>query len=134
MAGNLPRLALLAIPLVLGMAIVSACSESETEDAKDTVQGASQDIQKQTKDAWAGLRTDSDRLVDQVQTRNDPEAKKKLLDNCRDSVEKMRKAKSTSADRVNQLCDQIRDADVNNADAWNNVKSRMTELNREIGS
>ena len=134
MARTLSRLTLVVLPLILGMAIAAACSESEVDQAQDTAKSTSKDIQQQTKDAWASFRTDSDRLVDQVQTKNDPEAKKQLLDRCRNSVEQMRKANSTNADQVDKFCDQIRDADVNNKDAWNNVKSRLNELNKQIGS
>lgn len=121
---------LVLLPLLFGIVAVAACTESDKEDARNTAADAKQ----QAKDAWASLKTDGERLVDRVQTRNDPEAKQQLLDKCRDSLERLRKSDSSFADNVAKLCNQIRDADPGNSSAWNDIKSRIDQLNRDLSS
>jgi|SRR5215217_2589614 len=123
--------------LLLVAATGVACSEEDKTDSssvKATVQDAANQVKQQTKDAWASLRTDGDRLIDNVQTRNDPQAKQQLLDKCRDTVEKLRKDDSANADRVNTFCNKIRDTDPNTQSAWTEIKSQFNELNRQLGS
>ena len=130
----LPRL--LAAALLATTAVAVACSDDGTVDedkARDTANKATETIKKETRDAWATMRSDGTRLVDQVQTRNDPEAQKQLLENCRKSVEEMRKNDAPNSDRVNKLCDQIRDTDVRNSSAWNQIKTEYNELNTRFG-
>lgn len=124
---------LLLLPLLFGLIAAAACTASEQQDAKQQVQQTGKDIKQQSKDAWAGIRTDGERLADRVQTRNDADAKKELLSKCRDALERMRKADSAAADQVDKLCNQIRDADVNNSSAWNDIKARLNELNQQLG-
>ena len=131
----LPRL--LAGVLLASSVVGTACSEDadlDTEKAKDNANQAAQTIRRETRDAWATLRTDGERLVDQVQTRNDPEAQKQLLEKCRDTVEQMRKNDQPNSDRVNQFCDKVRDTDVKDTNAWNQLKAQFKELNDRFGN
>jgi len=129
-----PRL-VAGVLFALSIAAV-ACSEDgtvDTDKAKEQANQAGETIRNETRDAWATMRTDGNRLVDQIQTRNDPEAQKQLLDNCRKSVEQMRKNDAPNSDRVNKLCDQIRDTDVKNSNAWNEIKTQFNDLNTRFG-
>jgi hypothetical protein len=145
----LPRLAVGLV--LLGTVSLAACSDSDTNAAKEQaqtaiatakanapnsqdVQNAASNVQKDVKDAWTSLNVDRDRLVDRIQARNDPEAKKELLDNCRSAQEKIAKNDSARGKDVNDLCDKIRDTDINSRDAWNQIKDQMNKLNQEFGS
>jgi hypothetical protein len=121
--------------LLAGAVAFTACeggSDVDTEQAQDRVNQRADDVQEQANDVWSGLRTDGERLIDEVQTRNDPEVKDRLLDRCRDAEEQLRKDENANADRVNELCDTIRDADPDDSDAWAAIKSRFTELSNEF--
>ena len=126
----LPRL--LAAALVALSVVGIACSDDGTVDT-DKARDQAQSIRKETRDAWASMRTDGDRLVDQIQTRNDASAKQQLLDNCRKSVEEMRKNDAPNADQVNKFCDKVRDTDVSNRSGWDDVKNQFRELNTRFG-
>lgn len=121
--------------LLVGVVALAACdggSDVDTEQAQDRVNQSADDVQEQANDVWSELRTDGERLIDEVQTRNDPEVKDRLLDRCRDAEEQLRKGDNSNADRVNELCDTIRDADPDDSDAWATIKTRFEELNREF--
>jgi len=125
-----------AAAVLFGAVAGVACSDDgtvDTDKAKETAQQAQQDITQETRGAWATLRTDGSRLIDQVQTRNDPEAKQQLLNRCRDTVENMRKNDTANADQVNKLCDKIRDTEPNSQNAWNDIKTQFNELNTRYG-
>ena len=77
------------------------------------------------------MRTDGERLVDQVQTKNDEGAKKQLLDQCRDAEERLRKDNNTRVDQAKTLCDKIRDTDVKDANSWNDIRNQVKDLNKE---
>ena len=111
--------------IALGGMVVVACT--------DDGEGAAQTVSQQSKDAWAKMRTDSDRLVDNVQKNKDQASKQTLLDNCRNTQEQMAKNDAERARRVERVCDQIRDADPANSNAWSDIKKRLDELNKEIG-
>ena len=111
--------------IALGGMVVVACTD-DGESAATTVR-------QESKDAWARMRTDSDRLVDNVQKNRDQASKQTLLDNCRKSQEEMAKNDAERARRVERVCDQIRDAEPGNSNAWNDIKKRLDELNKEIG-
>lgn len=131
----LPRA--LAALLLVGVVAGVACSDDGTVDkdkAKDTASQTAGQVKKETRDAWATLRTDGDKLIDQVQTRNDPEAKKQLLDRCRNTVESMRKSDQPNADQVNKLCDKIRDTEPSSQSAWTEIKNQYNDLNKKYGS
>jgi hypothetical protein len=119
--------------LVLAAAVAGvACTEEEVARTDQQVREVGDEARQEAREAWAGIRTDGERLIDEIQTRNDPEAKQDLLNACRDALERLRKADAAIADRVQNLCDRIRDADVNTDEAWNDVKRRFQEINREF--
>jgi hypothetical protein len=125
-----------AILLVASLGAV-ACEdggEATADRANESVRETTRNLSEDTREAWAELRVDTERLLDQAQTRNDPEAKERVLSQCRDLEEKLRKEDAPNADRVNEFCDKIRTADPNNSSAWNEIKQRFTELNDRIQS
>ncbi len=117
--------------LVLAAALVSvACGDdTDMEATRDTVAESADDAREAAENAFAELRTQGERLVDEVQTRNAPEAKEQLLERCRDALERLRRAESASADRVDALCNRIRDADVENDQLWGEIKDELRRLN-----
>ena len=125
-----PRL-LMALVLA-GAAVGIACTEEEAARTDQQVRETSSEARQQAREAWASVRTDGERLIDQIQTRNDPEAKQDLLDDCRDALERLRKNDAAIADRVEKLCDRIRDTDVSAGSAWNDVKQQLRDINREL--
>lgn len=131
------RARLLAMVLLAGAVIGAACegeSNGTAEQAQDRASTTASDLRERAADAWAGLRTDGERLIDDVQTRNDPEAKDQLLDHCRDAEEQLREADSANADRVNEFCDRVRDTDVDDSDAWQRIKAEFDQLRNELRS
>jgi len=129
----LPRLAV-AILLVASIGAVACDEESDAtaDRANTTVKETAKKLTEDTRTAWAGLRVDTERLLDQAQTRNDPEAKQRVLTECRDVEERMRKEDAPNADRVNEFCDKVRTTDPNNTSAWDDLKKRFTELNNRF--
>ena len=128
---------LLAVGLLIGAVAGVACSDDgsvDTDRARDQAQQTQQDVSKEAKDAWASLRTDGERLIDEVQTRNDPAAKQRLLDQCRDVLERMRQNDNASADRVETFCNRVRDADPNAEGAWNQIKAEFEALDDQFRS
>lgn len=117
--------------IVLAFALVSgACGDDvDTEATRDTVAESAEDAREAAEKAFAELRTQGERLVDEVQTMNAPEAKEQLLDRCRDALERLRRAESDRADQVDSLCNRIRDADVENDDRWREIKDELSRLN-----
>lgn len=133
MKQRMPRL-LVAVLLIGAVALV-ACedgSDVTAEQAQDRINETSDDVQAQADDVWADLRTDGERLIDEVQTRNDSDAKDQLLDRCRNAEEQLRKDDNANADRVNELCDDIRNADPDDSQAWTTIKARFDELSNEF--
>jgi len=132
----IPRL--LAATLFAGAIVGVACSEDgtvDTERAAGQAQSAATQVRQEAQNTWASLRTDGNRLIDQVQTRNDPDAKKQLLDRCRDTQEQFRKNDdSANADRVGQFCDRVQDTDPNSQGAWNEIKSEFQKLDDQFRS
>ncbi len=122
--------------MIAGVGFVACTAEDEAsvDSGMATAERSASDLKADAKDAWASLRTDGERLVDRVQTRNDTDAKQQLLQSCRDALERLRKAEVDSAGRVDQLCTRIRDTDVNNSSAWTDIKSELQRLNTEMGS
>ncbi len=119
------------VAVVLAVALVSgACGDDiDTEATRDTVAERTEEAREAAEKAFAELRTQGERLVDEVQTRNAPEVKEQLLDRCRDALERLRKAESDRADQVDSLCNRIRDADVENDDRWREIKEELRRLN-----
>lgn len=123
-----------AVVLVMALAAVFTACGGNNNDATagsttQTVQDATQSAKDDAANAFAALRTQAERLVDQVKTSDAPQAKQKLLDQCRDALEKLRKANSDQADHVDTLCNRIRDTDVTNVSAWGDLKDEINKLN-----
>lgn len=94
------------------------------ESAKDRAQGAAESLE----DGWATLRTEAEGLIDDISTRHDPEAKKQLLEKCRERLEDLRQADSDDVGRVESLCDRIRDTDVDAGEAWTEIKDEIDNI------
>lgn len=116
------------IAIALGVLFVACGDDADTQATQDTVQEATRDAREETENAFATLRTEGERLLDQFQTRNAPEAKQQLLDKCRDALERLRKANSDQAGRVDSLCNRIRDTEPSNASVWREVKDEIAKL------
>lgn len=122
------RGALVLTIIALGMLFVACGDDADTQATQDTVADATRDARDEAENAFANLRTEAERLLDEFQTRNAPEAKQKLLEQCRDALERLRKADSDQTGRVESLCDRIRDTDPANASVWNEVRDEITKL------
>ena len=116
------------ITIALGTLFVACGDDADTQATEDTVAEATRDAREETENAFATLRTEGERLLDEFQTRNAPEAKQKLLDQCRDVLERLRKANSDQVDRVDSLCNRIRDTDPSNASVWREVRDEIAKL------
>ena len=129
------RGAVVLITIALGMLFV-ACGDDgdnevtqrDTQTTQDTVEDAAADAREEAENAFATLRTEGERLLDEFQTRNAPEAKQKLLDQCRDVLERLRKANSDRVGRVESLCNRIRETDPSNASVWREVRDEIAKL------
>lgn len=122
------RGAVVLIAIALGMLFVACGDDADTQATQDTVEEATRDAREEAENAFATLRTEAERLLDEFQTRNAPEAKQKLLDQCRDVLERLRRANSEQVDRVDSLCNRIRDTDPSNASVWQEVKDEIAKL------
>ena len=122
------RGALVLITVALGMVFVACGDDADTQATQDTVEDATTDAREEAENAFATLRTEAERLLDEFQTRNAPEAKQKLLEQCRDVLERLRKANSDQAGRVESLCNRIRDTDPSNASVWREVREEIAKL------
>lgn len=111
-------------------AALAGCSSDDvgTAATRDTIEERAGDVQEAARDGLASLRTDVERLIDDVQARNAPEAKERLLERCRDALERLRRANSDSADRVQGLCDRIQGADITNESVWNEIKQEVEQI------
>jgi len=110
--------------------LLAACGDgdTDTEATGDTVEEAARDARQEAEDAFASLRTDGERLIDELQTRNAPEVKQQLLDRCRDALERLRQAGSDQTDRVDDLCNRIRETDPNDPALWRDVRQQLEQL------
>ncbi|MBW3627488.1 MAG: hypothetical protein KY412_07750, partial [Actinobacteria bacterium] len=103
----------------LGLAF-GACGDGDAADrTADTVENVAEDASDTAENAWASLRTEFEELVDEAAT-GDSEAQDQLLERCRETLEELRKADDPGAERVGQLCDNIRDAD--DQTAWDELR------------
>ncbi len=121
-------MALIAILLATLLAACGDNNDVDTEATRDTVENATGNARQEAETAFANLRTEAERLVDQFQTRNAPEAKQQLLNQCRDALERLRKANSDQVGRVDALCNRIRDTDPSNASSWREVRDEIAKL------
>lgn len=110
--------------------VLGGCDSGDvdTEATRGTIEQVGSEVQEAARNAMASLRTDIERFTDDIQTRNAPEAKKQLLDRCRDTLERLRKANSDSADRVSGICDRIEDTDVKDSSAWEEIKREVEQI------
>lgn len=115
--------------VTLGLTLVG-CDDAdvETDATRDTIEEVGETASERAQEAFASLRTDSERLVDEIQTTNAPQAKEDLLERCRDVLERLREAESEAADRVGEICDRIRDADVEDAEVWDTIRDEIDEV------
>ncbi len=108
-----------------------ACGE-DGDTAGDSVEQqteeAARDAREAAQDAWASVRTDAERLVDQIRTQDAPRLKEQLLDRCRDALERLRQAESDRAGEVDRLCNRIRETDVTSTDAWTDIKREIDQI------
>lgn len=127
MRRNKPTLAATAVSLGLFLA---GCSDADVapEGTSDTIEDVADDARQRAEEAFASLRTDAERVVDELQTEQAPQAKDELLERCRDALERLREADSEATDRVGQICDRIRDTDVSDADAFNTIRQEINEI------
>lgn len=120
---------LVATTLALaGVLVACGADDIDTEATRDTIEETGQEARQAAEEAMADLRTGAERFVDQMQTRDAPQAKQQLLERCRDVLERLRKADSDDAGRVESVCDRIRDTDVENASAWDEIKKEIEKL------
>ena len=122
------RGAVVLITVALAMLFVACGDDADTQATQDTVADATRDAREEAENAFATLRTEGERLLDEFQTRNAPEAKQKLLEQCRDVLERLRKANSDQVGRVDSLCNRIRDTDPSNSSVWREVREEISKL------
>lgn len=119
---------MLAAIAVAVLFVGCADDDVDTEATQDTVEQAGNEAREEAEQAFATLRTNAERILDEIQTRNAPELKERLLDECRDALERLRRADSDRADRVEDLCDRIRDTDPSDSSVWRDVKDELGRL------
>ncbi len=122
--------------MLVGALTFTACGDDDGGTATDAVEQqteeAARDARAAAQDAWASLRTDAERLLDEIRTQDAPRVKEELLERCRDVLERLRRAESDATQRVEQLCSRIQETDVANADAWSDIKRQIDQL--DVGS
>ncbi len=119
----------LALPVIAFAMLLPGCGDDEGGTAtRDTLEQTTADVRQEGEDALASLRVDAERLIDQIQTRNAPEVKQELLTQCRNIEERLRRADSEDAGRVDRVCNRIRDTDPANTDVWNEIKDEIQKL------
>lgn len=112
--------------VIAGALLLGACAGDDTPDVDtDRVEDAAGEAREEAQDAWASFRTGFERLVDEAST-GDSAARDELLNQCRDTLEKLRKAEDPRADKVGELCDRIRDAD--DETKWNEIRQEIDEI------
>ena len=118
--------------LVMAAAVALAGCGDDDDTAADSVgqetQEAAQDARAAAQDLWASVRTDAERLLDEIRTQDAPRFKEELLQRCRDALERLRQAQSDAVAQVEQLCTRIQETDVGNADAWSDIKREIDQL------
>lgn len=118
--------------LVAGALVLAGCGDDNGDTTADTVEQQAEEAagnaREAAEDAWASVRTDAERLLDEIRTQDAPRFKEQLLQRCRDSLERLREAESDAAGRVEQLCTRIQETAVGNADAWADIKREIDQL------
>jgi len=120
----------LVVVAIAAGALLVGCGDDDvdTQATQDTIEQGSNEARQEAEQAFATLRTNGERLLDEIQTRNAPELKERLLDECRDALERLRRADSDQASRVEALCDRIRDTDPNDTGVWRDVREEIEKL------
>lgn len=126
--GSRGRGAVVAFTIGLGTLFVACGDDVDTQATEDTVAEATRDARDEAENAFASLRTEGERLMDEFQTRNAPQAKEKLLEQCRKALEELRKADSDRAGQVDSLCNRIRETDPSDASVWQEVRDEIAKL------
>ncbi len=120
------------LSLVMAVAVASGgCGDDDNSAAESVGQGtqeAAQDARAAAQDLWASVRTDAERLLDEIRTENAPRFKEELLQRCRDALERVRQAQSGAAAVVEQLCSRIQETDVGSAGVWADIKREIDHL------
>lgn len=111
---------------------VGACGDDDVDSAAQRADEAAERVKDEAgearegaEDAFATFRTGFERLVDEASS-GDAEAKEKLLDECRDSLEQLRKDNDPRAEKVGALCERIRNADDGNA--WKEIREEYDQI------
>lgn len=122
--------------LLVSAVLLAGCSDDAEEDVRRAAttighgaKTAAGDIRAAAQDAWSSLRTDGERLVDEIRTGDDPQAREELLEKCRDTLEKLRQAESAEAGRVDRLCNRIRETGAQDGTAWADIERELQEMN-----
>lgn len=102
--------------------------ESAGTGVEQQTEEAASDARAAARDAWASVRTDAERLIDEIRTQDAPRLKEQLLDRCRDALERLRESGSDRADEVDRLCNRVRDTDVTNTDSWTDIRQEIDQL------
>ncbi len=121
----------IALPLLfIGALVAAGCTEGDERAAEKTAK----DVQQGAQDGWADLRTDGERLVDRIQTGNDAEAKRELLERCRNVLERLRTTNDPNVSRVENYCDTIEATSPKDSTSWDMIRQRLQELLKQAGS
>lgn len=118
---RLPRRLLLLPLLVLGMILFAAC---EDDEPVDTAQRETS-VRAETRGILEDLRTELDQGID-------PERKENLVEQCADALERLRAADDPQADRLANFCDSLEDTNPDTPAAWDDIRSRLTELINQL--
>lgn len=116
-----------ALSLLLGACGDDTGDEQTTDTLDETVDDVTDDIEEGARTAWASLRTNAERLIDEAST-GDSEAQEQLLEECRDTLQELRESGDKDTDRVEQLCDDIRDAE-DDAD-WDALRNEVRAIDK----
>lgn len=74
---------------------------------------------------------DIDEIVDRInQNQNIDSLRQSLLDRCGENEEALRESQGStdSAEKLGDICDEIRSAPSNATDQWNDIKNRLNDL------
>ncbi|MFP5316671.1 MAG: hypothetical protein ACLGI2_00040 [Acidimicrobiia bacterium] len=115
---------------VAALFFVACGDDGETagNGAEQRSEEAAGEARAAARDAWASVRTDAERLIDEIRTQDAPRLKEQLLDRCRDALERLREAGSDRSDEADRLCDRVRDTDVTSTDAWADIRRQIEQL------
>jgi hypothetical protein len=124
------RTARAAGTLLLASALaVGACGDDDVDSAAQRAEEGAERVKDEAaegaEDAFATFRTGFERLIDEASS-GDSESKERLLDECRDSLERLRKDNDPRADRVGALCEKIRNTDDGNT--WKEIREEYDQL------